>query len=665
MKTLEQLSLYAVYHLNIAYSSIEEESRKTVIEKCYWPLLRLVEDFDLPFGIEASGYTLEVIQEIAPLWISKFKELIHNNKCELVGSGYTQMIGPLVPAEVNKHNQKLGLDVYKKLLDIVPNIALVNEQAYSAGMVEHYLDAGYRAIVMEWNNPFKYHPEWGKGCVYLPQRALGTSSKSIPLIWNHSIGFQKFQRYVHGEMDIDEYMEYLAKHLGDSSMVFPVYTNDVEVFDFRPGRYHTEASLHDEGEWTRIRKLFANIKSDNRFKIIFLREVLDFLDAPGAGNLISLESPQVPVPVKKQEKYNITRWAITGVDDLGINTLCYQIYNSLIKLEASQTTCSSTIEDYWKELCYLWSSDFRTHITGKRWEKYQKRLRKMVKNISELAKESCDKNNEPGLFLNFIEKNDLPKPVQNGSFLTVETEKLKLRLNCRRGLVIDALYFKDLSETPLLGTLTHGYYDDIALGADYYSGHTIIEIPGSRRVTDLTPVSPVVTEGVLDNDSCYLIKTVVPMMELGEIVKTLCVYKDKPRVDIHYQFNMGHLQLCTFRTGIITVNPESFDKETLFYRTHNGGFQPETFSLGGHQNVSHDDPVSALASAKQALGATEGCVELGDEKKSVLIKTTRDVSAVIPMIRYCKVDDTFFCRLMWSVNEIDDTSKVKVRETYN
>ena len=53
------------------------------------------------------------------------------------------------------------------------------------------------------------------------------------------------------------------------------------------------------------------------------------MKAPGAGNRLRLESPGQPIPVKKQGKYNVTRWAVTGRDDLGINTSCWRIYEAL------------------------------------------------------------------------------------------------------------------------------------------------------------------------------------------------------------------------------------------------------------------------------------------------------------------------------------------------
>jgi len=199
------LNLYSVFHLNLMYSSIEIGERREIIEKCYWPLLKLPSSFEVPLGIELTGRTLELIYEIAPGWIKTLREGLKEKKVELVGSGYAQIVGPLVPAVVNDWNQRLGLRVYEKILGIRPEVALINEMAYSAGMLEHYLNNGYKAIVMEWNNPRHYHPEWDREWRYFPQQAIGADGGKIPVIWVDLIAFQKFQRYA--EYELPEYYE--------------------------------------------------------------------------------------------------------------------------------------------------------------------------------------------------------------------------------------------------------------------------------------------------------------------------------------------------------------------------------------------------------------------------------------------------------------------------
>ena len=117
---------YLVFHLNLAFSSIDENEREKVIQNCYDPLLDTIEGNNLPVGIELSGWTLMQIEQINPSWIRRFRKLLESGICELVGSGYCQIIAPLVPHKVNQWNQKLGLDVYQKILLII----FVNSRIY-------------------------------------------------------------------------------------------------------------------------------------------------------------------------------------------------------------------------------------------------------------------------------------------------------------------------------------------------------------------------------------------------------------------------------------------------------------------------------------------------------------------------------------------------------
>jgi len=314
------LKLYTIFHLNLVYSSIEEDQRAEVIKSCYRPLLELARRYELPLGIEISGYSLELAAELDPGLLEELRFLVTEGPCEFIGSGYAQLIGPLVPAKVNTKNLLLGNKVYQGLLGFQPEIALVNEQAYSAGLIQHYLEAGYKAVIMEWDNPARFHPEWTNNWRYFPQLAKGPGSEKIALLWNNSIAFQKFQRYAHGELGLEEYLVYLQSHIGDKPRAFPLYGNDVEIFDFRPGRYKTEALLHPDGEWSRIALLFQAIGRNKQLSLVTPSAVLGLLEQPDAGNLVSLESPEQQTPVKKQGKYNLTRWAVTGRDDIGINT---------------------------------------------------------------------------------------------------------------------------------------------------------------------------------------------------------------------------------------------------------------------------------------------------------------------------------------------------------
>jgi len=725
------LNLYTVFHLNLAYSSIEEEQRHEVVNRCYWPLLRLARRFNLPFGIEASGYTLEQIQAIDGNWIDELRFLITDGPCEFVGSGYAQVIAPLVPAEVTAANLRLGNQIYKQLLGVVPEVALVNEQAYSAGILQHYIDAGYKAVTMEWDNPARFHPEWDSEWRYLPQYACGQHGEEIPLLWNNSIAFQKFQRYAHGDMEMAEYFKYLSTLFSDQPRFFPLYGNDVEIFNFRPNRYLTEAELGRADEWKRIEQLMVRLLLDERIEFLRPSQVLENLHFPGAGNRLSLESSQQPVPVKKQGKYNITRWAVTGKNDLEINTFCWNFYNKLLnKPHAS--------DDDWRHLCYLWSSDFRTHISHKRWEKYCQELdhfhaeqssnpvlttsdlpcdssedeeRQMsfpsrVKARDKLQQESIEKGDLDSLrsqseFLEQVPSqagaweggNEAPawergvfqepaveslqdfstsfRPagernlvttsenkqckshkceiIQDDSFAILETHFVELTLNYKKGLAIEALCFKEYSNQKLIGTLGHGFYDDISLGADFFSGHIIFETPGHAKVTDLDFINPKIEQRLNEVEVAASIET-----PFGVIEKKVILFLNKPRVDLEYSFDWPSLPSGSLRLGMITLNPDAFDPSTLYYSACNGGFRPEKFQL--HQtNFDQGSPVSFLVSASQGVGMTDGSIVLGDAHRAIKLQVDKTSAALIGMVAYKEITNSYFCRVSFSAKEMDET----------
>lgn len=161
---------------------------------------------------------------------------------------------------------------------------------------------------------------------------------------------------------------------------------------------------------------------------------------------------------------------------------------------------------------------------------------------------------------------DLPADVRverNKSYLTVETDTLKVRLNCRRGLAIDALWFKDISEDWLCGTMHHGYYDDINWG-------------------------PITTQGIW--------------------------FWNRRGIE-GLPILVGSLRL-----GHTTINPEALSQKDLFYSVHNTGNDPEYFKM--IESVSYGDAVSFLIPAKHVLGCTDAIIKLGDHRHHISVIVT-------------------------------------------
>lgn len=645
------LKAYSFFHLNLAYSAISEERRPEVVEKCYWPLLRLAKQHSLPFGIEASAWTLETINAIDPEWINELKRLVTEGPCEFIGSGYAQIIGPLVPAEVNAANLRIGMRRYEELLGLLPEVALINEQAYSAGIVPLYRKAGFKAIIMEWDNPARGNPDWEAEWRYYPQYAVGADGAPFPLIWNKSVAFQKVQRFVHGELELEEYLDYFKTHQAGTTRAFPVYGNDVEVFDFRPGRYMTEAPLERESEWIRLESLYHTLQNTPGVELVRPSRVLTLLNEPGAGNALRLETTEYPIPVKKQDKYNVLRWAVSGRDDLGINTKCWQIYEKLV--ESAETT-----EEDWTELCYLWSSDFRTHITEERWLGYTNRLDKMF--------ESCcaQQHTETAGLVETQPATRLPKmgliAEYNGRFIDVFGERLRLRFNTYRGLSLESLIDSQLGDVCLFGTLPHGFFDDIKWAADFYSGHLVFESAAAPKATDLNRVKPKINT-VTGNVS---LSTDI-VTSLGKVFKTWLIDDLAGEVSLHYDIDWPQAPLGSLRLGFITLNPTAFDYGDLTVCTTNGGYTEEVFSLF-EKKVDHGAPVSFLVSANQALSLSNSVLRIGDQKRYLKLAIDKSTSAAVAMVRSEPVKSSYLTRIYFSILEQDDTSRIRtgIREKF-
>lgn len=622
------LSLFALFHLNLAFSSIEEEQRGEVIQRCYWPLLKLAKRHG-PIGLEATGFTLEEISRRDPEWILAARELIAVGKIELIGSGYAQVIGPLVPARLTEMNLRLGHDIYRRLLGVAPTLALVNEQAYSGGLVGLYLDAGYRALLMDWDNPGAHHPGWHGETRYLPQRALGADGRSIALLWTNTVAFQKLQRFAHGDTELGDYLDYLRGCAGQAPRVLCAYASDAEIFDFRPGRYKTEDRLSGQSEWARLEEAFAAMAGPE-FSRVAPSAALGFSISPQANEILQLETAACPVPVKKQRKYNLSRWAVTGRDDIGVNAACTRIFEAM---------CAGTPRDSdWKTLCGLWASDFRTHITDTRWDGFCEDLAAMERRWNTASVPA------PTI------------PTQHAlcdtRLIDVVTPSLNAQLDRRRGLAIRSLAFG--AGKPVLGGLPHGHFDDIALQADWYTGDCVFEGPGEHKITDLEWCE---VRRWQDQAGDHWLHGAIETPR-GRIDKMLRFAAHEPRVDFDLTFHWDDWGRGSLRLGHFTLLPDAFDWDRLQLVTQNGGHMPEHFALGG-ETVDHGAPVSFLVSSSQGLGMTGGWAELGDGHQRIRIEVDRQTAPLLGLLHHRRAGGSLFCQLALSALELDETRKPK------
>ncbi len=629
--------VYVIFHLNLAFSSISIAQRKVVIERCYTPLLDLIEHQQLPLGIEMTAWTLHCIESIDAAWVARFRTLLSSGQCELIGSGYAQIIGPLVPYPVNQWNQQMGVAGYQQLLGVTPALAMVNEMAYSSGMVELYADAGYQGIVMDRDNVM-LALGMSDGCGLPSSHAQGCDGAQLPVLWSDTTLFQKLQRYAHGDISRQDYLNYFSERAAQSGMPLPLYSNDAEVFDFRPARFNEESVTHQESEWSRIAALFCSLDQAQwslPSQAIALQCKMDQHDKP-----ICLTSVQQPIPVKKQAKYNISRWAVTGRNDLWLNTLCHRIYQAIRTLDNPQ---------YQRRLCEFWASDLRTHIGDERWQHNLTELEQFCQRLNISLQKESGPADKPGSAMPSAGSVFKIEPDDEGIYLTISHRFVQLTLNLRRGLSIESLAFEKHNFEPVAGTLSQGYFDSIGLAADFYSACVVIELPKEhRRVTDLEWAEP-----VIERLPTQLKVTATHNTPYGEIIKSIMIDAAEQSVNVQFSLKNWSHQHAVVRFHALTLM-SGWQKE-LVVESRNGGPKAEFFALDGC--VEHGQPASNMISCTTGLSGESGRIILHNRGRSLTLSWNPSHCAALPMLHHQISTPGALSRVLFSLSEIDETKQ--------
>ena len=614
---------YKIYHANLAFSAIPEEELEQVIDKCYFPLLDFVEKTNTKIGLEISGYSLEIIQKLRPIWIERFKDLHKKSLIELIGSGYMQIIAPLIPYAVNLRNQKIGLETYINILGITPKIVFVNEQTFSKSLVDLYYEVGYKALIMEWNNAYSLNNKIKKNFTYSPIMVEGIKN-NLPILWSDSILFQKFQRTVHGERDIDFYINFVKQYTKKYKAI-PIYSSDLEIFNFRPGRFETEQLIKND-EWEIIANVVEKLKEFSNFELP--SKVLELtLDR---NKKVSLTTSSNLIIVKKQEKYSLSRWAACGRGANYINTLCFKYFKKIENIEDLSQ---------WKLLLKYWGSDYRTHITENKWNKAINDLENLIisrDNDSQILKESKQ---------NFSEKDNL---------VIFEKDKLKILFDKRKGLTLDTIFINN-KKFPIC-TIKHGDLDLIKHGADFFTGTTIVESSEIKKISDLLEVENIKYYKIEEN--IYKIESILQMKNSIKELKSWIIDYKNNSITFDLILECPIFIRGSIRVGILTLD-KTFALSNGSIKIKNGGKHYEKINLKNNEINQHITK-SLMQSSISGLGCTNGIMKFKNDEFSFKIEIDRQVSFPFIMLQNNKDKFGYLTRIHFSLQELDDTLKKRL-----
>ena len=133
------------------------------------------------------------------------------------------------------------------------------------------------------------------------------NSNKINVIWANSLYFQMFQRCVYEQICEKDYLEFIKNESNCTSFI-PIYSSDAEIFNFRPGRFKEEAKYLLIDEWQKIKDIL--LKLESLIEIVSIEKLLKYNTSKF---LPTIKYDTIfPILVKKQDKYNIYRWALGG-----------------------------------------------------------------------------------------------------------------------------------------------------------------------------------------------------------------------------------------------------------------------------------------------------------------------------------------------------------------
>lgn len=612
--------MYSAWHLNLNYSSVDISARTEVIDRCYWPLLTLAESTGCPQGIEISGSSLQIIEKIDPSWIVKLIDLEKLGLVEVLASGFEQIVGPLAPANVNHANITLGQKVLGDILGISPSIFFVNEQCASNGVMSLVQDLDFKGAIIEWENAWIANQSWPRKVGFAPQRFR--TNEGMAIIWNHSRLFQGLQRYVHKELDLNSLVKMYkeARVVDNAALCF--YGGDAETFDFRAGRFSTEAK-QVEGEWKRVEDV-VRLTIDSGAIWSLPRDLLSG-DLGMGVNPFSFENP---ILTKKQPKYNVVRWAVSGRNNYALNNYSHIFANH------EETQLNDATERQAIAALQLWASDLRTHITEKRWSD----LTEQHPGVDSAA---LSRKSRAGFAE--IERSGL-----RGSEISIENEKLQLRLDLRKGMTVSAAVCKCKSGAPLLGRLPFGALQGPLHSPDWYSGNFVHTPPGKPQDSDISflPESARFSRDKLSLETKFSTTNF-------KLLKTISIDPEYAGYTTTFEFEWKHEPFGSLRAGFMTLIPDSWDWKSTHFGSHDGGFD-ETIWRVSDATFDMGAPVSSFVSARGLAGNTEGRFWVEDPNHRVEVELNESSRGAGLMLAVGSASSTLF-RSFFSIQEYDDT----------
>ncbi|NLX07933.1 MAG: hypothetical protein GXY33_22555 [Phycisphaerae bacterium] len=143
-----------IFHANLHYSQLPLDKKEFVIRESYDATLRLLRERypQAHFAFEASGYTIEEMQRLAPDVLDRYRQAFADGVCEFMGSPYAHSMLANFPFEDGLWSLKFSMETYEKVLGFRPATAWNPECSWNARMPEMFEKAGFTNLITDWES---------------------------------------------------------------------------------------------------------------------------------------------------------------------------------------------------------------------------------------------------------------------------------------------------------------------------------------------------------------------------------------------------------------------------------------------------------------------------------------------------------------------------------
>jgi hypothetical protein len=143
----------AIFHANLNYAFLSPEGYERVIRSSYELIIDTFAKFpDQKYVFEASGYTIEQMEKIAPDVIVKLKKAVKSGQCEFMGAPYSHPIMANIPEEDAYWSCEFAMRTFKKILGFKPESFWNPECTWKQYVPRAFKRAGVKYLTLDFES---------------------------------------------------------------------------------------------------------------------------------------------------------------------------------------------------------------------------------------------------------------------------------------------------------------------------------------------------------------------------------------------------------------------------------------------------------------------------------------------------------------------------------